>query len=121
MATPSHTTHDQYIASLPEEAQIRIKELREIVRSIQPDAEEVISYNIPAFKYHGWLVYLSAHKKHCSLSFPPPFTVFEAFSKELERYKQSKSTVQFQFSAPLPHDLIKQMITFRAEENRKHT
>jgi uncharacterized protein YdhG (YjbR/CyaY superfamily) len=82
-----------------------------------PEAEEVISYSIPAFKYHGWIFYVSAYTKHFSLSCPPPFTFFDVFKDELARYKKSKSTIQFPLDEPAPLELIQKMAQFRAKEN----
>jgi uncharacterized protein YdhG (YjbR/CyaY superfamily) len=79
----------------------------------------VISYNIPAFKYHGWLMYMSAYKSHYSIAIPPTSEVFEKFKKELSEYEVSKSTVKFPFSKPVPYDLIKEMVKFRAKENEE--
>lgn len=117
MAKNPFNTVDEYIASFPKEVQHGLQSIRQTVKKVQPDADEVISYNIPAFKYHGWLVYFSAFKAHYGISFPPPFTVFKKFGKELKPYKVSTSAVQFPFSMPIPLALIKDMVTFRAKEN----
>jgi uncharacterized protein YdhG (YjbR/CyaY superfamily) len=83
-----------------------------------PDAEELISYQIPAFKYHGMLIYYSAYQKHVSVS-TAPFKVFEVFEKELSPYKLSKSTVQFPLDQPVPYQLIGEMTKFRVKENKE--
>jgi uncharacterized protein YdhG (YjbR/CyaY superfamily) len=94
-----------------------LKQIREAIRNAVPDAEEVISYQLPAYKFHGWIFYFGAFKKHYSISCPPPFTVFEAFADELKDYEISKSAVQFPKGKDVPLDLIARMAKFRADEN----
>lgn len=117
MAKTDFKTVDEYIGTFPEEVQADLEKIRQAVKKAVPEAEEVISYQIPAFKYHGWILYFSAYKSHYSISIPPPFTVFEVFKKELEGYVLSKSTVQFPKNKPLPLELIKDIAKFRAKEN----
>src|SRR5688572_18217958 len=107
-------TAQQYIKSFPKDVQKILEEVRAAIRKAVPDAEEVISYNIPAFKLNGWIFYYSVYTKHFSLSCPPPFTVFEKFKKELARYELSKSTIQFPLDEPVPAKLITDMSKFRA-------
>lgn len=117
MAKTNFRTAEEYIGTFPMDVQRILEEVRATIRESVPEAEEVISYQIPAFKYHGWVLYISAHKDHYSLSCPPPFTVFDAFSKELSRYGLSKSTVRFPIDEPVPVELIGEIAKFRAEEN----
>ncbi|MBO9153988.1 iron chaperone [Chitinophaga sp. GCM10012297] len=109
-------TVDQYIATFPKEEQEVMGKIRKTIQQAVPEAEEVISYSIPAYKQNGFLIYFSAYKAHYSLSFPPPFTVFEQFKKELSPYESSKSTVQLPKSMPIPYDLIADIVKFRAKE-----
>jgi uncharacterized protein YdhG (YjbR/CyaY superfamily) len=102
---------------MPENVQEILQTVRKAVHEAVPGVEEVISYGIPAFKYHGWIVYLSAYKKHFSISCPPPFTIFEVFKKELESYTYSKSAIQFPLDKPIPLKLISDIAKFRAKEN----
>lgn len=110
-------TVEQYHDSLPPESQALLQQVQQAIAEAVPEAEEVISYQIPAFKYHGWIFYYSAYTKHYSLACPPPFTVFEAFREELAPYKLSKSAISFPLDKPVPVDLIMRMSKFRAEEN----
>lgn len=119
MATIKFETPDQYIGSFPADVQTILKKVRSTIQKAVPEAEEVISYNIPAFKYHGWLLYYSGYTKHFSLSCPPPFTIFEKFKKELERYEVSKSAIRFPLDEPVPTALISAMAKFRAAENKE--
>ncbi len=121
MAKTDFQTPDEYLATLPPEVRTVLEIVRQTIREAVPEAEEVISYQIPAFKYHGFVWYYSAYKKHFSLSCPPPFTVFEVFKDRLAPYKISKSTIQFPFSEPVPVELIRDMAAFRATENLEHS
>lgn len=117
MAKTDFKTVDEYIATFEKADQVVLKKIRQTLQKAVPEAEEVISYQIPAYKYHGWIFYFSAYKNHYSLSCPPPFTVFEAFKKELANNEMSKSTIQFPKSKPFPYDLLTKMAQFRAKEN----
>lgn len=117
-ARPKVTTVDEYLELFEGTAKKKLTELRAIVRATVPDAQELISYAIPAYKYHGWLVYFSGYAKHVSVSFPPQ-SIMQAFEKELAPYKSSKSTVQFPLDQPLPGELIKKMLRYKMKENEE--
>lgn len=110
-------TPDEYIASFPKEVQQVLQTVRQAIQQAVPEAEETISYQIPAFRSHGWVFYYSAYKNHYSLSCPPPFTVFDAFKGELAPYEISKSSIKFPLNEPVPADLIAAMAKYRAAEN----
>jgi len=112
-------TADEYIATFPEEVQEGLRQIRQAIRSAVPDAEEIISYQIPAFEYYGKLIYYSAYTKHYSLSVPPPFAIFEEFREQLSPYQMSKSAVQLPMDRPLPLELIGEMAKFGAADNRE--
>lgn len=113
---PKVATVDEYLELFEGETKNKLTELRAIVKAAAPEAEEVISYSIPAYKLHGWLVYFSGYKEHVSVSFPPK-TIMQAFEKELAPYKSSKSTVQFPLNTPLPKELIAKMVKYKIKEN----
>ena len=118
MANQKFESTAEYIASFSKPVQDVLKKVQSTVKKAVPDAEEVISYNIPAFKASGkWVLYYSAYTNHFSISCPPPFTFFEVFKKELAPYQQSKSTVQFPLDEPVPVKLIADIAKFRAKEN----
>jgi len=117
MAKTGYQTIDDYIAAFPEEDRVVLLGIRAAIREGAPEAEEAISYQVPAFKFHGFVMYFSAYAKHYSLSFPPPWTVFEQFKEDLAPYKISKSTVQLPKDRPIPYELIAKMAAFRAREN----
>lgn len=111
----SVTNIDAYIALQPRQAGAMLKSLREVIQSTVPEAEEVISYQIPAFKYHGMLVYFAAFKNH--IGFYPRASAIKAFTKELAKYECAKGTVRFPLDKPLPINLIKKIVKFRKKEN----
>ena len=108
---------DEYIAGFPAQHQQLLKQLREIVLKTAPDALEVISYNMPAYKYNGMLVYFAAHTSHIGLY--PTASGIKHFEKELAAYTTSKGAVQFPISNTLQVALIKKIIQFRIKENKE--
>ncbi len=117
MAKTDFKTPGEYISTFPQDVQAILESVRQAIQSAVPEAEEVISYQIPAFKYHGWVLYYSAYKSHYSLSCPPPFTVFDRFQEELSPYEISKSAIKFPLDKPVPVQLISDMAAYRAKEN----
>lgn len=111
------TTIDEYISSFPEQIQNLLQTLRKEIYSAAPEAEETISYGMPAFKQDGVLVYFAAFKNH--IGFYPTGSGIEAFKDKLNGYKFSKGAVQFPFNKPLPLELIKDITKFRLKENLK--
>lgn len=106
-----------YLQQFPSDVQDRLQLLRQLIKDIAPDAEESISYGIPAYKTHGKpLVYFAAFKNHIGLYATP--SGHAEFAQELAGYKQGKGSVQFPFTEPLPLDLISRIIRFRTEENQ---
>jgi len=105
---------DEYHAFQTPEIQIKLQELREIIKEILIDCEEVISYNMPAFKKKKVVVYYAANKNHIGF-YPTPSPIIE-FQKELLSYKTSKGAIQFPLNEPFPKELIQRIIKFRAEQ-----
>ncbi|EMO60256.1 PF08818 domain protein [Leptospira borgpetersenii serovar Pomona str. 200901868] len=108
---------DDYISRFPEDIRKILEELRSVIRKSAPKAEEKISYQIPAFVFHGNLVYFAAYKKH--IGFYPTSSGIKAFQNELIGYKTSKGTIQFPIDRPLPLKLIAKIVTYRVKENTK--
>jgi uncharacterized protein YdhG (YjbR/CyaY superfamily) len=108
---------DEYIQSFPEHVQIKLKQLRLLIRQITPEAQEKISYQMPTFYLNGNLVHFAAFSKH--IGFYPTSSGIANFKSELSKYKSSKGAVQFPIDEPLPLELIKRIVRFRVEENRK--
>lgn len=106
---------DLYIENTLEPARTRLKKIRQTIKKLVPEAEELISYQMPAFKFHGPLVYFAAYEKHIGFYATP--TGHAEFKKELSVYKQGKGSVQFPLNEPLPIELITKIVKFRAKEN----
>lgn len=105
---------DEYIKTFPPDIQEILEKIRPAIHQAAPEAVEVISYQMPAFKHNGILVYFAAHKNH--IGFYPTASGIEAFKKELSGYKSSKSAVQFPLDKPIPFDLIEKIVKFRVKE-----
>jgi len=112
---PKYTSIDEYIAFSSKEMQPKLEELRQIILDAVPKAEEVISYQMPAFKQNGMLVYFAAWK--CHIGFYPTSSGISAFNKELTKYKCSKGAVQFPLDKKLPKGLITRIVNYRIKEN----
>ena len=108
-------TIDEYIESFPKDIQATLRELRQAIREAAPQAEEAISYQMPAFKQNGILVYFAAFKTHIGF-FPTPSGI-EVFKKKLSTYETSKGTIRFPIDKPLPLELVKEIVRFRVKEN----
>ena len=106
---------DEYIAAFPKDVQIILEGLRQAIREAAPEAEEVISYRIPAFKLNGILVWFAAFKEH--IGFYPRVSAIETFKEKLSPYEISKGTVRFPIDKPIPFDLVKEIVRFRVKEN----
>lgn len=106
---------DDYIQSYPPEVQQRLNAMRAAVKNEVPQAEERISYGMPAYFIKGPLVYFAAFKNHIGLY--PAGSSIEILAAEIENYKHSKGAIQFPLSQPLPLDLITRIIKFRLAEN----
>jgi uncharacterized protein YdhG (YjbR/CyaY superfamily) len=119
MAKTDFKTIDEYIATFKGEHAAGLQAIRTAILSAVPAADEVISYQIPAFKYHGWIFYMSAHKAHFSLSCPPPIAAFEEFKAELAGFEMTKSALRTPMGRPLPLDLIRRMAALHAKLNLK--
>ena len=104
--------HDDYLASVPDEARAALEKLRRTIKSIAPEAVEVISYQIPTFKYQGrMLVSYAAFAEHCS--FFPGAGPIEIHRDELKAFQTSKGTIRFTPSKPLSASLVKKLVKTR--------
>jgi uncharacterized protein YdhG (YjbR/CyaY superfamily) len=116
MAKTDFRSVDEYLATLPAEVQAILQRVRAAIRKALPEAEECISYQIPAYKLHGGTVlYFAGWKQHFSL-YPASGDLVAAFGDELEPYVVSKGTIRFPLSQPVPVKLIGRIAKFRAEE-----
>ncbi len=115
MRKTAFATVEEYITSFPPAVRKLLSAMRKTIKAAAPKAEELISYQMPAYKYKGVLVYFAAFEKHIGFYATP--TGHAAFKKELSAYKTGKGSVQFPFTEPLPLDLVKRIVQFRVKEN----
>jgi uncharacterized protein YdhG (YjbR/CyaY superfamily) len=106
---------DEYIAGFPDDVQEILEMIRRTIRKAAPDAEEKISYEMPAFTLNGNLIHFAAYTKHIGL-YPAP-TGTEEFNRELSAYRAAKSSVRFPLDKPIPFDLISRIVKIRVKEN----
>ncbi|HEY2362123.1 MAG TPA: DUF1801 domain-containing protein [Candidatus Angelobacter sp.] len=105
-------TVEEYFAAVPEPARSALTQIREAIRSVvPPEATEIISYKIPAFKHKKVLVWYAAFANHCSLF--PTAALIDTFKDELKDFSTAKGTVHFPLDHPMPVDLIKKMVKER--------
>lgn len=116
MGKANFTNVDEYISAQPETAQVALQLVRSTLRKALPEAEEMISYKIPAYRLHGGiLLYFAGWKQHYSL-YPAGEPMVAAFKDQLASYKVSKGTIRFPLSEPVPVKLIERIAKFRGEE-----
>ena len=106
---------EEYIAAAEPKMKKALKDIRKTIKSTAPKAEEVISYQIPGYKYHGMLVFFAAWKNHISF-YPAPWSA-DSLKKEMSAYEGSKGTIKFPLDKPMPLTLIKKMVKYRMKEN----
>jgi len=106
---------NEYIRQFPKDIQDILENIRKMIHSVVPDAEEAMSYQIPTIKFHGNLVHFAAFKNH--IGFYPTPSGIEAFKKELSSYQTTKGSVKFPIDKPIPFDLISRIVLFRVKEN----
>ena len=109
-------TIDDYLALLPADKRAALEKLRKTIKAAVPEAEECISYQVPAFKLRGrMLVAFGAGSNHCA--FYPGSYPIEAHESDLKAYETSKGTIRFDPSAPLPALLVRKLVKSRIEQN----
>jgi len=112
---------DDYIASQPTGFRPKLELIRQTIKKIVPEAEEVISYGMPAFRLNGMLTYYAAFKNHYSFFFGPAVTA--AFKNELKDYETSKATIKIPAGQPVPVRLLtkltKYAVKVRAENAKR--
>ncbi len=111
---PKTKTIDEYISAQPKNVQHTLQQLRTAIREAAPCAEEIISYQMPAFRQKDVLVWFAAFKDH--IGFFPKASGIEAFQKELACFETSKGTVRFPLDKPIPLDLVQRIVKYRIKE-----
>jgi uncharacterized protein YdhG (YjbR/CyaY superfamily) len=106
---------DEYIATQEAFMRPKLLQIRKTIKKAAPDAEELISYSMPAFKFHGMLVYFSAFKNH--LGFYAMKDVMIHFKDQIGAFQSGMATLQFQWDKPLPVKLVAEIVQYRAQAN----
>lgn len=120
MAKTNYQSLDEYIAACPPDSQAYLRQIRQLIQTLVPDAKEKISYQIAAFERNGRnLIHFAGWKKHVSL-YPVP-AGSEAFERQIEKYAGGKGTVKFALEEPLPIKLIEKIIKLHLAVNKKKT
>lgn len=107
-------TIDDYIAGQPARAQKILRRIRQVIRDTAPEAEELISYRMPAFRQGGILVYFAAFTQHIGLY--PPVRGDLKLEEAVAPYAGEKGNLRFPLDEPIPYDLIRRIVKFRVRQ-----
>ncbi|MEX0610022.1 MAG: DUF1801 domain-containing protein [Balneolaceae bacterium] len=116
MAKIKFKTVEDYIESFPKDVQEILQQIRQSIQKAVPEAEEVISYQMPGLKLNGMLIWYAAWKKHIGIN-PRTPGLNQKFENELSKYEGSKGTIKFPLDKPIPFELITKIAKFRVKEN----
>lgn len=109
-------TVDEYLSGLPQDQQTVLENLRQTIKALSPEITELISYDIPSFKYKGrQFVAFAAYPTHCNfliMSYP----LMEAFKADLKRFETDKATIRFPYDKPMSASLVRKLIRARMAE-----
>ena len=108
---------DEYIAAYPADVQKRLQQIRQVIKKAVPQAQEVISYGMPAYKLNSVLVYFAGWDKH--IGFYPGAGAIAHFKDNLSVFKGAKGSVQFPLNEPLPVDIINRIVAYRVKEDEE--
>lgn len=108
---------DSFIATFPDTTQVKLNQLRQVIKKVAPDSEETINYGIPTFVLNGNLVHFSGYKSH--IGFYPGASGIKKFQNEISKFKNAKGSVQFPIDQALPVGLIIKIVKFRVKENNE--
>lgn len=108
---------DEYISRAPIEAKPLLNQIRKIIRSTAPKAEEKISYGMPYYGYKGRLVYFAHAKEHVGVY--AMLSAMDALKSEVKPYRTSKATLRFPLNAKLPAKLIKKLVKMQMKKNEE--
>lgn len=106
---------DEYIAWFPPDVQVILERIRLTIRQAAPDAQEIISYKIPAFTLNGILVYFAAFKKH--IGFYPPVRGDAKLEKAISIYAGEKGNLRFPLDQAIPYGVIEKIVKLRVKQN----
>ncbi len=111
-------TVDAYLNALPDDVRNTLEKVRTAIKAAQPKAEEVISYQIPTFKFNGPIAAFAAFTNHCSY-YTMSHSVMETLKQELDGYDTSGVTIRFPVGKPLSFTLIKKLVQAKIKENER--
>ena len=110
-------TIDDYLATLSADKRAALETLRRTIKSAAPEAEECISYSLPAFRLDGkLLVGFGASSNHCAF-YPMSGATVKTLASDLTGYETSKGTIRFDPRRPLPARLVRKVVKTRMAEN----
>ena len=112
---PKAASIDEYIALFSPEARAILERIRETIRGAAPEAEETISYMMPAFRQGGILVYFAAFKKHIGLF--PPVSGDAEIERAIAPFAGPKGNLQFPLDRPIPYELIERIVKLRVRQS----
>lgn len=113
-AQQKFTTMDEYLATVPAGSRQILEEIRAMIKRIVPEAQEVISYQMPAFKHGRVFINFAAFKNHIGIY--PPVEGDEALLKDLAPYRGERGNLKFPLDQPMPYDLIERVVRALSEE-----
>lgn len=120
MARTDFKSIDDYLATQPENVRAVLRTVRGAIRAAVPDAEEAISYQMPAFRLQGRvMMFFAGWKEHYSI-YPATDGLAEAFKNDLSRYEISKGTIRFPLAEPVPVKLIERLAKYRTRVTTGH-
>jgi len=108
---------DEYVLQFSPDVQQVLQKVRQTIRSAAPEATEVISYRMPAFRQHGILVYFAAWKRHIGLY--PPISGDAALEKAVAKYAGPKGNLQFPLDEPIPYALLNRIVKLRVRQDHE--
>ena len=109
---------DDYLAKVDEPKRATLQKLRQTIRDLLPDAQEVISYGMPAFRLDGKVIAgFAAFKNHLAY-LPHSGSLFGKLSEDLAGYERTPGSLHFPIDKPLPKALVKKLIATRLEDVR---
>lgn len=114
-SSPLNQAVSDYIAKFPPNVRRALSQVRKTIRSNAPEAEEVISYQMPAYRLHGMLIYFAGWKEHVGLY--PPVTGDMELERAVSRYANEKGNLQLPLSEPMPLDLIERIVKQKVAQN----
>jgi uncharacterized protein YdhG (YjbR/CyaY superfamily) len=114
-STLAPTNIGEYIAAAAPAARPLLKEIRRVIRAAAPEAEELISYRMPAFKQRGILIYFAAFKHHIGVF--PPVSGDAKLERALEPYAGPKGNLKFPMDRPIPYTLIRRIVQLKLKQN----